>query len=183
MPITPEQAAQVWSRADLLYPPEAVEAAIGRMAAAIARRLSGTNPLVLTVMTGGVVPAGLLLPRLRFPLGFDYVHATRYRGQTTGGDLRWIRRSGQPLVGRVVLLVDDILDQGITLAEIARDCREQGASEVLSAVLVEKRHARKNGFRADFVGLEVEDRYVFGYGMDYHGFLRNADGIYAVSGD
>ncbi len=181
MSITPREAAEAWSRADLLHSAAAVEAALDRMAAAISERLSDADPLVLTVMTGGVVPAGLLLPRLGFPLGLDYVHATRYRGQTSGGHLHWIQRPSQPLEGRVLLLVDDILDEGVTLAEIARDCRERGASEVLSAVLVEKRHHRKNGFCADFVGLEVEDRYVFGYGMDYRGYLRNAAGIYAVA--
>jgi hypoxanthine phosphoribosyltransferase len=183
MSITPREAAEAWAHADLLHPAAAVESALDRMAAAISERLSDADPLLLTVMTGGVVPAGLLLPRLRFPLGLDYVHATRYRGQTSGGSLHWIQRPTQPLAGRVVLLVDDILDQGVTLAEIARDCRERGAREVLSAVLVEKRHERKSGFRADFVGLEVEDRYVFGYGMDYRGYLRNADGIYAVADD
>ena len=183
MPLTPEQAVEAWSRADLLHSAAAVESALDHMAASISERLSNADPIVLTVMTGGVVPAGLLLPRLGFPLVLDYVHATRYRGQTAGGRLHWIQRPSQPLGGRVLLLVDDILDQGITLAEIARDCREQGAIEVLSAVLVEKRHERKNDFRADFVGLEVEDRYVFGYGMDYKGYLRNANGIYAVAGD
>lgn len=182
MKISPEQAAEVWAQADLLHGPQAVNAAVERMAADISTRLGRADPLVLTVMNGGVVLAGSLLPRLKFPLRLDYVHASRYRGDITGGSLNWIRRPSEPLEGRVVLLVDDILDEGITLAEIVRDCRHHGVREVLSAVLVEKRHDRKNGFCADFVGLEVEDRYVFGCGMDYHGYLRNADGIYAVAG-
>ena len=181
MAISPEQAAAVWSRAQLLHPHKAVEAALDGMAQDIGLRLFGTDPLLLPVMIGGVVLAGKLLPRLAFPLRLDYIHATRYRGETRGGELHWIQHPREPLTGQTVLLVDDILDQGITLAEIAAACRREGAREVLSAVLVEKLHDRGNGFRADFVGLQVEDRYVFGYGMDYKGYLRNANGIYAVA--
>ena len=95
------------------------------------------------------------------------MHVTRHAGPTSGGRLHWIQRPSQPLVGWVLLLADDILDQGITLAEMARDCRERGAREVLSAALVANTHEKKCGFWADFVGLEVEDRYVFGDGMKY----------------
>ncbi len=86
--------------------------------------------------------------------------------------------------GRTVLLLDDILDEGVTLDALARYCREQGAAEVLLGVLVEKLHLRKvrPGMRADFSGLDVGDRFLFGYGMDYKGYWRNAPGIYAVKG-
>ena len=180
MPISAEQAAAVWSRAQLLHSHEAVETALDHMARRIQERLSGSDPLLLAIMIGGVVLAGQLLPRLRFPLRLDYIHAPRYRGETRGGELHWIQHPRESLANQTILLVDDILDEGITLAEIAASCQEAGAREVLSAVLVEKRHDRSNGFQADFVGLRVEDRYVFGYGMDYKGYLRNANGIYAV---
>jgi len=183
MAISPEHAAAVWSRAELLHSEEAVEAALDTMAQQIRRRLSESDPLLLPIMVGGMVMAGKLLPRLRFPLRLDYIHATRYRGQTRGGELHWIQHPHQPLTGQTVLLLDDILDEGITLAAIAAATRERGAREVLSAVLVEKLHDRGNGFAADFVGLQVQDRYVFGCGMDYKGYLRNAAGIYAVAED
>jgi len=183
MAISAKQAAAVWSRAQLLHPHEAVESALDDMAQRISQRLSGSDPLLLAIMIGGVVLAGQLLPRLQFPLRLDYIHATRYRGETRGGELYWIQHPREPLADRTILLVDDILDQGVTLAEIAAACRRAGARDVLSAVLVEKRHDRGHGFQADFVGLRVEDRYVFGYGMDYKDYLRNADGIYAVTED
>lgn len=183
MAITPDTAADVWARAQLLHGPAELESALDRMAEAIGARLGTLDPLIITVMHGGLITAGKLLPRLKFPLRVDYLHATRYRERTFGGELRWLRRPESPLTGEHVLLVDDILDEGITLAAIARACREAGALEVLSAVLVEKRHDRGNGLTADFVGLQVADRYVFGYGMDYKGYLRNADGIYAVADD
>jgi hypoxanthine phosphoribosyltransferase len=180
---TPDEARQVLAEADLLHPAGAVEAALDRMAESITERLQGRNPLVLAVMLGGVVPLGCLLPRLSFPLHVDYMHATRYRGAVRGGEIEWRVRPATPLEGRTVLVVDDILDEGVTLTAILDHCREAGAREVYSAVLVEKRHTRKPGIRrADFTGLEVEDRYVFGFGMDYRGYLRNARGIYAVRG-
>ncbi len=181
MRILPEQAAAVRARAELLYGPAEVEAAFDRMADAISTQLSGSDPVVLCVMNGGVIPTAGLLTRLDFPLRQDYIHATRYRGATSGGELHWIKRHSEPVTGQNVLVVDDILDEGITLESIVRACREEQANSVLSAVLVEKRRPRNNQFRPDFVGLEVEDRYVFGYGMDYKGYLRNAPGIFAVA--
>ena len=180
---TPEEVRQVLAEADLLHSAHAVEAAIDRMAEAITKVMESRNPLLLGVMVGGVVPLGCLLPRLPFPLQVDYLHATRYRGDVRGGTLDWRARPSTSLEGRVVLVVDDILDEGLTLTEILAWCREAGAREVLSAVLLEKRHDRKPGIRhADFTGLEVEDRYVFGYGMDYRSYLRNARGVFAVKG-
>jgi len=177
------EAEQVYRASDRLFDRDQVEGALDTMGRAISRTLGGTDPVVLCVMNGGLVPLGRLLTRLEFPLQLDYLHATRYRGDTVGGRLQWVRRNSTPLVDRVVLIVDDILDEGLTLAAIASYCGEAGAERVLSAVLVEKLHDRGNGFTADFVGLQVPDRYVFGYGMDYHGYLRNAPGIFAVAGD
>lgn len=180
MSITPQQAMAVYAAADRLHDAAAVERALDRMAAEITDRLRDADPLVLTIMQGGVVSAGMLLPRLGFPLRVDYIHATRYTGETRGGELHWIVKPSCSLLDRTVLLIDDIHDEGHTLAAIVQDCRVSGARSVYSAVLVNKRHDRKADYRADFVGLEVEDRYVFGYGMDYKEYLRNARGIYAV---
>ena len=166
---------------ELLYSAHQLDEALDRMAQAIALTLGEMNPVVLAVMMGGLVPAGKLLTRLAFPLELDYVHATRYRRGTTGGELQWRARPMSPLKHRVVLLVDDILDEGVTLGAIIDLCRQEGARAVYSAVLVEKQHARKPGLQhADFTGLTVDDRYVFGCGMDYKGYLRNIPGIHAV---
>jgi hypoxanthine phosphoribosyltransferase len=174
---------RVAREADLLFDRVEVEAAFDAMAAAIEKWLADTNPLILSVMIGGIIPTGNLLKRLRFPLELDYVHATRYREDTRGGDLRWIRRPTIPLKGRTVLVVDDVLDEGLTLAAIAADCQAQGAAQVLSAVLVEKQLPPvASRHHAQFVGLKAENRYLFGFGMDYKAYLRNAAGIYAVRG-
>lgn len=177
-----DEAKQVMREADLLCSKAQVEAAFDTMAAAITAELADKNPLVLCVMTGGVIPAGMLLPRLDFPLMTDYIHATRYGHNTEGGSLDWVVKPHKPLKDRVVLLVDDIFDEGLTLEAIVADCQAAGAAQVYTAVLVEKTRQRASHLQVDFVGLQVEDRYLFGYGMDYKGYLRNAAGIYAVKG-
>jgi len=182
MSIDTHRVEAVLESADQLCTQAEVEAALDRMAADIGQAIGARDPLLLCVMTGGLIVSSELFTRFKFPVQLDYLHATRYQG-TRGGDvLKWITRPSQDLQGRTVLVVDDILDEGLTLAAILDDCHEQGAKAVYSAVLVEKIHARKAGdLKADFVGLQVEDRYLFGYGMDYHGYLRNLKGIYAVA--
>ena len=170
--------------ADCLYTAAEVETAIAHMAEAITRRLADADPVVLCVMNGGLIVTGRLLPLLSFPLQLDYAHATRYGAETRGGGLLWLVRPVMNLRDRTVLIVDDILDEGHTLAAIMDYCLAQGAREVLTAILVNKLHDRKarNGLKGDFVGLQAADRFLFGYGMDYQNYWRNAPGIYAVKG-
>lgn len=170
--------------ADRLVDEAAVEAAIDRMASAITLRLSGSDPLVFVVMNGGLVVTGRLLPKLDFPLELSYLHATRYGHADQGSLIDWKMRPETNVRGRTVLVVDDVLDVGHTLLAIVEHLRELGADEVLTAVLVNKLHERKArpGLDADFTGLELPDRFLFGSGMDYRGYWRNAAGIYAVKG-
>lgn len=171
----------MYRNADCLYTRQDMDAAIIRMAEAITADLGDSNPLLLCVMGGAVVTMGQLLVHLDFPLQTDYLHATRYRGDTRGCGLKWLAHPQYAVKGRVVLVVDDILDEGITLQAIVEALVQEGAERVYTAVLVEKEHTRKAEIRADYVGLGVPDRYVFGYGMDYRDYLRNAAGIYAVA--
>ena len=181
MSIDTDRVKRVLDSADQLVSQAGVEAALDSMAADIERVIGDRDPLLLCVMPGGLIVSSELFTRLRFPVQLDYLHASRYQGTQGGKHLKWITRPSQDLKGRTLLVVDDILDEGLTLAAILDYCRQQGAAAVYSAVLVEKLHARRPGdLRADFVGLRVEDRYLFGYGMDYHGYLRNVKGIYAV---
>lgn len=182
MSVSPQQAWQVFQQADCLYNKQQTEAALDKIAADITRDLAEQNPLFICVMSGALVTMGQLLTRLSFPLEIDYVHASRYRGETRGSELHWLARPQANLKERTIVVVDDILDEGYTLAAILKDFREHGAKDVRSAVLVNKIHERRvDNLQADYVGLDVEDRYVFGYGMDYHNYLRNVDGIYAVA--
>jgi hypoxanthine phosphoribosyltransferase len=174
---------QAWAflrNSDQIASTEQVEAAVRRVAGEIEAKLGGSYPLVLAVMGGAVVFAGQLLPMLRFPLDFDYIHASRYGAATRGSGIEW--RVSPPTLakGRAVLVVDDILDHGETMAAIRARLLELGAQSVHSAVLVEKILATKKPITADFVGLRIPDRFVFGCGMDAKGFWRNLPEIRAM---
>lgn len=179
--ISAEYLAGIQARSELLYTEQEVGAAYDRMAVEITACLKDKDPIVTCVMNGGVIPTGQLMPRLDFPMRQDYLHATRYRGETSGGHLDWLRQPQENIQGQTILVIDDILDEGYTLDAIVKSCIEAGAANVYSAVLIEKLHDRSNGYKADFVGLQLEDKYLYGCGMDYKGYLRNAAGIYAVS--
>lgn len=179
--------ADALARSELLHDRAALESAIDAMAARIAPDYAGDVPVFLTVMHGGLPFAArlaLALGEAGIDLAFDYLHATRYRGATAGGELAWKHRPATPLQGRRVLLVDDIVDEGHTLAIVRAWCLAQGAADVRIAAMVVKRHDRcVPGLVADYAGLDVPDRYVFGYGMDYHEQGRNLPGIYALRED
>lgn len=167
---------------DCLCDSKQLSKVLDTLADKITTDLKEKNPLILSVMTGGIIPTGHLVTRLAFPLQLDYIHATRYRGETRGGELHWIQEPSISLKNRNVLIVDDVYDEGITLFEIVKYCKEQGASDVRSIALVNKIHNRKIDYKPDYVGLEIEDRYLFGFGMDYKNYLRNINGIHAVKG-
>ena len=173
---------KIESESDCLTDSNQLNNALNNLAKKITIDLEDKNLLVLCVMTGGIIPTGHLLTRLPFPLQLDYIHATRYRGETSGGELHWIQEPSISLQDRNILIIDDIFDEGITLFEIAKYCNEKGATTVHSAVLVNKIHNRKANYKPDYVGLDVEDRYLFGFGMDYKNYLRNINAIHAVKG-
>ncbi len=184
MPADLAHIRQVMAEADCLYTDAQVEAAIAQVATTINADLAERNPVVFCVMNGGLIFAGKLLPKLNFPLELSYLHATRYRNETSGGELFWKAKPEISFIDRDVLIIDDILDEGHTLGAISDFCQHAGASAVHIAVLIDKAHDRKArpGLKADYVGLSCVDRYIFGYGMDYKGYWRNAAGIYAVKG-
>lgn len=177
-----EHMQQVRDHARELYNMGQVDSAITRLASELTSAYSDKSPLLLTVMNGGVVLAGKLVPQLPFPLEMDYLHATRYRGETSGGNIEWIVTPTTPMLGRHIIILDDILDVGSTLVSIIEACKAQGAASVATCVLVDKKHDRKAvpGLKADFTGLVADDAYLFGCGMDYKNYWRNAPGIYAV---
>ena len=158
-----------------------VQAALERMAGEITERLAGKNPLVITVMNGGLVFAGQLLPKLPFALELSYVHVRRYGREIRGGELVWIAGPHESVTGRTVLLLDDILDEGHTLLAIRSRFVELGASEVLLAAFAVKIRKDPPRVMADFTGIRVPDRFVFGFGMDIGGSWRNLPSIRALA--
>ena len=178
----PKAAWEFLENSDLVADAGEVQAAIERLAAQITQQLAGAYPLVLVVMGGAVVFAGQLLPKLRFPLDFDYVHATRYGAATQGSGIAWKVTPPEDMRGRTVLVLDDILDGGETLRAIRDRLLALGAQKVFCAVLVEKTLQRAKPIAADFVGLRIPDRFVFGCGMDAKGYWRNLPEIRAITG-
>jgi len=180
MPDSPDKARELLRNAEIIYPAAAVNAAVCRLAQEINHALRDANPLLLCVMRGALVFAGQLLPQLEFPLQLDVLEATRYGNTTSGGALAIRSIPSTPVSGRTVLLVDDILDEGVTLAALRDTLASQGAARVLSAVFAVKQTVRSRPFTADFFGVTVPDVYVFGFGMDVHGYWRNLPAIYAM---
>ena len=173
--------AQAMKNVDLIHDRARIDGAIAAMGPRIDAALNGEVPLFLSVMNGGLLFAGALALAIKTDLEFDYLHATRYRSGTSGHELKWIKHPNRSMRGRIVLLVDDILDEGHTIKAIRDHCVAEGARRVLIAVLCEKRHDRcVPGIKADFIGLDVPDRYVFGFGMDFHEQGRNLPCIYAL---
>jgi hypoxanthine phosphoribosyltransferase len=160
---------------------DAVQAALERMAREITARLAGCQPLVITVMNGGLVFAGQLLPRLDFALELSYVHVRRYGRETKGGELVWIAGPHESVTGRTVLLLDHILDEGQTLLAIRSRLYELGATEVLLAAFAVKIRREPPRVMADFTGIRVPDRFVFGFGMDVGGRWRNLPSVRALA--
>lgn len=159
----------------------AIDEALDSLAEKLNEHMADKCPVVLTVLQGGLIFTGQLLPRLNFTLEQDYVHASRYHGTQSGSELRWHARPRTALQDRDVLLLDDIYDEGKTLYEIARYCRHQEAASVTTAVLLQKNHTgARSDLLPDFVALEVEDKYVFGFGMDLGQYWRNSNGIFVL---
>jgi hypoxanthine phosphoribosyltransferase len=175
-----EEAKRLLAEADELFDAEQVSGAVGRMAREISAKLEEEFPVVLAVMGGAAIFIGQLLPQLRFPLEFGAIEVTRYNNDIQGREITWRLPPRDNVRGRTVLVVDDILDEGITLAAIHMRLVEMGAKKVYSAVFADKEIGREKPIKADFVGVVVPNRYVFGFGMDAYGLWRNLPSIYAL---
>ena len=175
-----EEARRLLEEADELFSAQEVRAAVQRMAGEITRRLKDEFPVVLSVMGGAAVFTGQLLPQLPFALEFGAIEVTRYNNDIQGREITWRLAPRDNVRDRVVLVIDDILDEGITLAAIHKRLRGMGARQVYSAVFADKDIGRAKPVTADFVGVTVPNRYVFGFGMDAYGLWRNLPSIYAL---
>ena len=178
--LTNQQARAVLSEAELLFSADEVQAALAQVAKEINATLADQHPLVLSVMGGAVIFTGQLLPMLNFPLDFDYLHVSRYGNEKQGGELHWKVAPRENVKGKVVLVLDDILDEGHTMQAIKQRVMELGATKFYSAVFADKLNGKAKPISADFVGMELPNRFVFGFGMDIHGAWRNLPAIYAV---
>ena len=178
--MTREKAEAILAKAELVHSAETVSRAVDRVAREITAVLADEFPVVLAVMGGAAIFTGQLLPKLAFPLEFGAIEVTRYGNGTSGREIEWRLAPRDNVAGRTVLVVDDILDEGITLAAVRERLLDLGARRILVAVIADKTLGRVKPITADFVGVSVPDRYVFGFGMDAYGLWRNLPAIYAL---
>ncbi|KAB8058527.1 MULTISPECIES: hypoxanthine-guanine phosphoribosyltransferase [Janthinobacterium] len=178
------RARDLIKNAELLFDQDTVQASITRMADVLNTRFNAEDsqefPLVLGVMGGAVVFTGNLLPQLSFPLEFDYIHVSRYGDDDKGGEVVWKVIPRSNVAGRTVIVLDDILDEGETLAHVKQRLLDMGASEVILAVFADKAIGKKKPVQADIVGLVIPNRFVVGFGMDAYGYWRNLPGLWAI---
>ena len=181
-----QDANKLLADSEILFTVDEVNAATTRIAKEINRDFADQHPLILSVMGGAVVFSGQLLPQLDFPLDFDIVQASRYGDKTVGSQLTWRVAPRDNIVGRDVIILDDILDEGITLAAIVDLVKRNGARSVACAVFCAKDYGEeinnKKPLKAEYVGIKVPNRFIYGYGMDVSGAWRNLPAIYAVKG-
>jgi hypoxanthine phosphoribosyltransferase len=178
------RARELMANAEEIVSADKVAAAVANVAAVLNQRFdndeTGAFPLVLGVMGGAVVFTGSLLPQLSFPLEFDYIHVTRYGDSDQGGEVVWKVIPRQNVAGRIIIVVDDILDEGETLAHVKQRLLDMGAAEVILAVFADKDLGRAKPVQADIVGLSIPNRFVVGFGMDAHGYWRNLPGLWVI---
>lgn len=180
--LTYQDIVNVRDNADLLMTEAEINLAIDKVAAEVEAALTNEVPIILCVMKGGLMFTSALMQRITAPMVLDYIHVDRYRNKTKGSSIHWHKEPDTSLADRTVIIVDDILDEGYTLQELIAYCEAKGAKKVLSAVLLKKNlSSTPTNVTPDFIGLEVTDRYVFGWGMDYKGYLRNLSSIYAIA--
>lgn len=178
--LDPQKAQEILDQAEPICSAAEVSQAVSRLAHEIKIQLGDRHPLVLSVMGGAVVFSGQILPQLNFPLDFDYIHVSRYGNATQGGVLEWKVLPRENVAGRVVLVLDDILDEGHTMAAIREKLLQMGAAAFYCAVFADKETGKTKPLHADFVGVTLPNRFVFGFGMDVQGAWRNLPAIYAL---
>ena len=177
-----QELQEIKDNADLVFSASQIKAAVEKMAFELESKIRDKNPILLCVMNGGITITADLLRCMDCDVRFDYLQVARYRDKTVGGSLHWLKEPGLSLENQTVVIVDDIYDEGYTMEELVSYCQKHGASEVITAVLLlKKKNTPQVDMKPDVYGLEVDDRYVFGYGMDYKGYLRNVPAIYAIT--
>lgn len=179
--LTHQELETVLQQSECLITENRIAAAYDKLAATLNIHYAQLNPIIMVVLNGGLIPAGHLFTRLSFFHRMDTIHATRYRGNKGTNELEWKARPKFAIKDEHVLLIDDIFDEGITLKAIVEELKKEQPLSIMTCALLDKKHERKVAdFSVDFVGTEVEDRYIYGCGMDYHGYLRHLPGIYAL---
>jgi len=178
---TLEDLQKIKASSDLIFSASQIKTAVENMGLELEARIRNKNAILICVMNGGVTLTADLSRSMDCDVRFDYLQVARYRDKTVGGSLHWLKEPKLSLQNQTVVLIDDIYDEGYTMEELVSYCEKHEANEVITSVLLYKQKSSPQvGSKPDIYGLEVMDRYVYGYGMDYKGYLRNLPAIYAI---
>ncbi len=180
--LSSQELQEVKENSDLIFSASQIKTAVEKMGLELETKIKNKNAILICVMNGGIIITSDLLRCMDCDVRLDYLQVARYLEKTVGGSLHWLKEPQLSLEGQTVVLVDDIYDEGYTMDELVSYCKKHGAKEVITAVLLLKRKSTPQvDIKPDIYGLEVTDRYVYGYGMDYKGYLRNVPAVYAIS--
>ena len=178
-----QHSVEILKNSECIFTESELDNAISNIAKQIEQEIVGEIPIFLSVMNGGMFFGAELLQKISGPLLSDYIHASRYGNETFGSShITWYRQPKlEDIRGRAVYILDDILDEGHTLAEIKRFLLDAGVKSCKLVVLIDKNIGKNKPVTADHVGLVAPNKYLFGYGMDIHGLYRQLPSIYAYT--
>jgi hypoxanthine phosphoribosyltransferase len=159
---------------------EEIQAAVRRVGEAINRDLAETNPLFICVLNGAFMFAGDLMKVVNFPCEITFVKLSSYEGIYTSGNVKEIFGLNESIVGRNVVVVEDIVDTGITMEKIIESLNAKGAKSIKVATFLQKPEALQRDITVDYVAMKIPNQFIVGYGLDYDGYGRNLKEIYTV---
>ena len=176
-----QQTIKIWDKEfAVLISQERIQERIVEMAQAIRHDLAGTSPVFITVLNGAFLFAADLLRHVDLPCEVTFVRMSSYLGTKSSGTVQPVLGLKEDIRGRTVVLLEDIIDSGDTAAYLIQEMKKHQPGDLRLASLLLKPHALKHPIHADYVGFEVPNDFVVGYGLDYNGLGRNLNAIYSL---
>jgi hypoxanthine phosphoribosyltransferase len=158
---------------EVLFTEEQIQARVKELAAEIARDYQGREPHLITIVKGSIPFLADLMRALEIPLSLDLIGVASYAGTQSSGEVRLTKDLDDPIEGRHVLVVEDIIDTGLTLSYVLRNLRQRAPASVRVVTLLDKPAGRGTPIQADYVGFSIPDEFVIGYGLDWNQRYRN----------
>lgn len=159
---------------------EDIQKAVCNIAAKINRDLDGKNPLFLVILNGSFMFASDLFKLLKIPCEISFLKTASYQGTNTTEDVKTLIGLAEDIKGRTVVILEDIVDTGHTIKDILKNLTEHKPAEIKICTMLFKPNAYKMDIKLDYVGIEIPNDFIIGYGLDYNGFGRNYADIYKI---
>jgi len=165
---------------ELSIPESDLLKAVEQVAQQINRDLEGKNPLMICVLNGSFMFASDLMKRITIPCEISFVKLSSYSGTGSTGTVKEIIGLNEDITGRTVVLLEDIVDTGLTIINTVKQVKAMGPADVRIATMLFKPDACKHDVSLDYVGMDIPNDFIVGYGLDYDGYGRNLNSIYTV---